>query len=75
MYTMGGMSSHEARDGHSKLHERIEELEAQRDALIAAVKGIIAWDKRRGFLIPYAVRDPAHAAIARAVSGAKGGAV
>lgn len=49
-------------EGRPKLAEVI----AQRDELLAACEGVIAWDKRRQFVIPYKVRDPIHAAIAAA---------
>lgn len=52
------------------LHPRFVELEKQRDVLLAACEGVIAWDKRRGFPIPYKVRDPIHAAIASVKGGA-----
>lgn len=44
----------------------IRGLEIQRDELLAACEAVIAWDKARRFPIPYRVRDPIHAAIARA---------
>lgn len=49
----------------------ILDLLKQRDELLAAIEGVIAWDKRRGFPIPYKVRDPAHAAIASVKGGAE----
>lgn len=42
----------------------------QRDALLAACDGVIAWDKARKFPIPYRVRDPIH----KAIDSMKGGA-
>lgn len=36
--------------------------------LLMACQGVIQWDARRGYLIPYRVRDPIHAAIASALN-------
>lgn len=50
--------------------DRIEALEKQRDELLAALEGVLAWDKKRQFPIPYRVRDPIHAVIASVKGGA-----
>lgn len=34
--------------------------------LLAALQGLLAWDKRRNFIVPYSVRDNIRAAIAKA---------
>lgn len=42
-------------------NERRTEAERKLVEAVEAVKGVIEWDKRRGFPIPYKVRDPLHA--------------
>lgn len=48
--------------------DEIDTLRAENERLKAAVAGVIEWDKRRGYIVPYAVRDPLHAAIREAQS-------
>lgn len=43
------------------LRARATEAERKLVEAVEAVKGVIEWDKRRGFPIPYKVRDPLHA--------------
>lgn len=45
--------------------ERIAGLTFMLEALIEAGIGVMEWDKRRGYPIPYAVRDPLFAALAK----------
>ena len=39
---------------------------AAADDLLAALEGVLLWDKDRGFIVPYRVRDPILAAITKA---------
>lgn len=36
------------------------------DALVTALESALEWDRRRGYLLPYKVRDPMNAALAKA---------
>ena len=64
--------SNSSPDDRLGLYAQIEQLAAERDALLAACDSVIEWDKARGFLIPYPVRDLIQQAIAAArTRGAK----
>ena len=49
------------KEWEQQLATQAEQINAAREALA----GVIAWDKRRGFPIPYKVRDPVHFALAK----------
>lgn len=50
--------------------ERQLTLIKQRDELLAALETVIAWDRNRGYVMPYMVRDPVHLVLSR-VKGQK----
>lgn len=50
-----------AREDDLRHLQQATEAERKLAEAVGAIKGVIEWDKRRGFPIPYKVRDPLHA--------------
>lgn len=64
------MSNIELQKEIARLETVVQGLKQERDELAAmvavkdaALRGVIEWDKRRDFIVPYKVRDPIHKAL------------